>query len=58
MSSEKYNFKIIFDKLEEATDTKEIRLEPENISELDEIRALREIIIEMQTPSQKYLTST
>lgn len=58
MSSEKYNFKIIFDKLEEATDIKEIRLEPENISELDEIRTLREIIIEMQTPSQKYLTST
>jgi len=58
MSENHYNFSIIFEELDKLSEEPELRLEAEELKEYEEIRILREIVLEMQAPVQTYLTST
>ena len=58
MSEKPYNFSIIFEELDKLSEEPEIRIGAEEIEEYEEIRALREIVIEMQAPVQAYFAST
>ena len=58
MPEKQYNFSIIFEELDKLSEEPELRLEAEELEEYEEIRALREIVLEMQAPVQTYLTST
>jgi len=58
MSEKPYNFSIIFEELDKLAEEPELRLEAEELKEYEEIRVLREIVLEMQAPVQTYVTST
>ena len=58
MPEKQYNFSIIFEELDKLSEKPELWLEAEELKEYEEIRALREIVLEMQAPVQTYLTST
>lgn len=58
MPEKQYKFSIIFEELDRLSEESEIRLTADEFKEYEEIRALREIVLEMQAPAQTYLTST
>lgn len=58
MEKEKYNFSIIFDELDKLTKDQAIQVTKDEIKEYDEIQALREIVIETQTPPKTFISST
>lgn len=58
MPEKQYKFSIIFEELDKLSEEPEIRLAADEFKEYEEIRALREIVLEMQAPAQTYLTST
>jgi hypothetical protein len=58
MVEKKYNFSIIFEELNKLSKEPEAQLTSEELREYEEIRTLREIVLEMQSPVQTYFTST
>jgi hypothetical protein len=58
MSEKQHRFSIIFEELDRLSVEPEIRFEPDELEEYEEIQALRKIVLEMQTPVQTYFTST
>jgi len=58
MVEKEHGFSIIFEELGELSGDCEVRLTAEELEEHDEIRALREIVLELQSPGQVYLTTT
>lgn len=58
MPEKQHKFTIIFEELDKLSEEPEIRLEDDELDEYEEIRALREIVLEIQNPAQTYLTST
>ncbi len=48
MTQEKHEFQIIFEKMAETAEDQTIRITKEEIEEYDEIRTLREIVMEIQ----------
>jgi len=58
MPEKQHKFSIIFEELDKLSEEPEIRLEDDELNEYEEIRALREIVLEIQDPAQTYLTST
>ena len=51
-------FSIIFDELAKQSDQPEVQIAADEFQEYDEIRALREIVLDTQTPDESYVTST
>lgn len=58
MGENEYKFSIIFEELDKLSNEPENRITADEIKEYEEIRVLREIVLEMQTPAQTYFTST
>ena len=58
MPEKQHKFSIIFEELDKLSEEPEIRLEDDELDEYEEIRALREIVLEIQDAAQTYLTST
>lgn len=58
MPEKQHKFSIIFEELDKLSEEPEIRLEDDELDEYEEIRALREIVLEIQDTAQTYLTST
>jgi spore coat polysaccharide biosynthesis protein SpsF (cytidylyltransferase family) len=58
MVENKSNFSIIFEELDKLSKEPNVRLTSDELEEYEEIRTLREIVLEMQSPAKTYLTST
>jgi len=58
MVKKERGFSIVLDELSKLSAEPEVRLAADELEEHDEIRALREIVLEMQAPVQVYFTST
>jgi len=58
MVENKSNFSIIFEELDKLSKEPNVRLTSDELEEYEEIRTLREIVLEMQSPVKTYLTST
>jgi spore coat polysaccharide biosynthesis protein SpsF (cytidylyltransferase family) len=58
MVENKSNFSIIFEELDKLSKEPDVRLTSDELEEYEEIRTLREIVLEMQSPVKTYLTST
>jgi len=58
MVEKKSNFTIIFDELDRLLKEPDVRMTSDELKEYEEIRTLREIVIEIQSPAKTYLTST
>lgn len=58
MVENKSNFSIIFEELDKLSKEPDVRLTSDELEEYEEIRTLREIVLEMQSPAKTYLTST
>ena len=58
MSDKQFSFKILFEELDKLPEDSGIRLDADELQEYEEIRILREIALEMQTPPLIYFTST
>ncbi|HEX9902820.1 MAG TPA: hypothetical protein VGB72_08160 [Acidobacteriota bacterium] len=58
MEDSKLDFDIIFEEIEKLNKENDVKLTSEEIIEYDEIRRLREIVIEIQSPQQSFYTST
>jgi spore coat polysaccharide biosynthesis protein SpsF (cytidylyltransferase family) len=58
MVEKKSNFSIIFEELDKLSKEPDVRLTSEELKEYEEIRTLREIVLEIQSPVKAYLTST
>lgn len=58
MSEKTHRFSIIFKELDRLSVEPEIRFEADDVEEYEEIRALRKIVLEMQTPLQTQFAST
>ncbi len=58
MSKKTHRFSIIFEELDRLSVEPEIWFEADDIEEYEEIRALRKIVLEMQTPLQTQFAST
>jgi hypothetical protein len=58
MPEKPHKFSIIFEQIDKLSKEPGIKLASDEHKEYEEIRALREIALEMQTPEQTYLTST
>ncbi len=58
MVENKSNFSIIFEELDKLSKEPDVRLTSEELKEYEEIRTLREIVLEIQSPVKAYLTST
>jgi hypothetical protein len=53
------NFSVIFKHIEQLSrEEPGIQLTGDELKEFEEIRVLREIVLEIQTPEQNYFTST
>ena len=52
------DFSVVFQKLAELSDEADCSLSDEERAALDEIRALREIVLEMQQPARVYFTTS
>ena len=50
------DFSIVFQKLEELSNEADCSLSDEELAALNEIRALREIVLEVQQPAHVYFT--
>jgi len=58
MVENKSNFSIIFEELDRLSKESDVRLTSDELKEYEEIRTLREIVLEIQSPVKTYLTST
>jgi hypothetical protein len=58
MPEKQHKLSIIFEELDKLSEEPETWLEDDELDEYEEIRALREIVLEIQNPKQTYLTST
>jgi hypothetical protein len=58
MPEKQHKFSIIFEELDKLSEEPESRLEEDELDEYEEIRALREIVLEIQDTVQTYFTST
>jgi spore coat polysaccharide biosynthesis protein SpsF (cytidylyltransferase family) len=58
MVENKSNFSIIFEELDKLSKEPDVRLTSDELEEYEDIRTLREIVLEMQSPVKTYLTST
>lgn len=58
MVEKKSNFTIIFDELDRLLKEPDVRMTSDELKEYEEIRTLREIVLEIQSPVKAYLTST
>jgi spore coat polysaccharide biosynthesis protein SpsF (cytidylyltransferase family) len=58
MAENKSNFSIIFEELDKLSKEPDVRLTSDELKEYEEIRTLREIVLEIQSPIKTYLTST
>jgi len=58
MVENKSNFSIIFEELDRLSKEPNVRLTSDELREYEEIRTLREIVLEIQSPIKTYLTST
>jgi len=58
MVEKKSNFSIIFEELDKLSKEPDVRLTSDELKEYEEIRTLREIVLEIQSPVKAYLTST
>ncbi len=58
MGENKSNFSIIFEELDRLSKEPDVRLTSDELKEYEEIRTLREIVLEIQSPVKAYLTST
>ncbi len=58
MVENKSNFSIIFEELDKLSKEPDVRLTSDELKEYEEIRTLREIVLEIQSPVKAYLTST
>ena len=58
MVEKKSNFAIIFDELDRLLKEPDVRMTSDELKEYEEIRTLREIALEIQSPVKTYLTST
>ena len=58
MVEKKSNFSIIFEELDKLSKEPDVRLTSDELKEYEEIRTLREIVLEIQSPMKTYLTST
>jgi spore coat polysaccharide biosynthesis protein SpsF (cytidylyltransferase family) len=58
MVENKSNFSIIFEELDRLSKEPDVRLTSDELKEYEEIRTLREIVLEIQSPVKAYLTST
>jgi spore coat polysaccharide biosynthesis protein SpsF (cytidylyltransferase family) len=58
MVENKSNFSIIFEELDRLSKEPDVRLTSDELKEYEEIRTLREIVLEIQSPVKTYLTST
>ncbi|MGA2467654.1 MAG: hypothetical protein ABSH06_25320 [Thermodesulfobacteriota bacterium] len=58
MVEKKSNFSIIFEELDKLSKEPDVRLTSEELEEYEDIRTLREIVLEIQSPVKAYLTST
>jgi len=58
MVEKKSNFSIIFEELDKLSKEPDVRLTSDELKEYEEIRTLREIVLEIQSPVKTYLTST
>jgi spore coat polysaccharide biosynthesis protein SpsF (cytidylyltransferase family) len=58
MAENKSNFSIIFEELDKLSKEPDARLTSDELKEYEEIRTLREIVLEIQSPIKTYLTST
>ncbi len=58
MVENKSNFSIIFEELEKLSKEPDAQLTSDELKEYEEIRTLREIVLEIQSPAKTYLTST
>lgn len=58
MPGKQYEFSIILEELDRLSQEPEARLPADELREYDEIRALREIVLETQSPEETYFTST
>ena len=58
MPAKKYEFSIIFKELKRLEEEADMELISDEVAECEEVRNLREIILEVQTPAETYLTTT
>jgi spore coat polysaccharide biosynthesis protein SpsF (cytidylyltransferase family) len=58
MVENKSNFSIIFEELDRLSKESDVRLTSDELKEYEEIRTLREIVLEIQSPAKTYLTLT
>jgi len=58
MRKKQYKVSIIFEELGKLSEEPKIWLEADELKEHEDIRALREIVLEIQAPVQTYFTST
>lgn len=58
LPKKQYNFSIIFEELDKLSEEPEIQISEEELKEYDEIRTLREIVMEVQSTQQTCFTST
>jgi spore coat polysaccharide biosynthesis protein SpsF (cytidylyltransferase family) len=58
MVENKSDFSIIFEELDKLSKEPDVRLTSDELKEYEEIRTLREIVLEIQSPIKTYLTST
>jgi hypothetical protein len=58
LTKKQYNFSIIFEELNKLSEEPEVKISEEEFKEYDEIRTLREIVMEVQSTQQTYFTST
>jgi hypothetical protein len=58
MVGKKSNFSIIFEELDKLSKEPDVGLTSEELKEYEEIRTLREIVLEIQSPVKTYLSST
>ena len=58
MGENKSNFSIIFEELDKLSEESDVRLTSDELKEYEDIRTLREIVLEIQSPVKTYLTST
>jgi hypothetical protein len=58
MAENKYNFSIIFEEVNKLSKEPDVQLTSDELKEYEEIRTLREIVLEMQSPVKTYFTST
>ena len=59
MAEEEYDFRVIFEKMAEiVVHDQDSQITEEDIEELEEIRLLRQIVMDVQSQSQAYFAST